>query len=188
MNTTRGITTLFAILLSLASVAWFFFTNAPKIKLSTPTATTEHRFTALEIQQFDKTGQPVYRLQSPSTYHVSSEDTHYLDTPHIFVTKADQPTWTIHSKTALITAGAEEIKFLTDVNIHHEAYQEQAAGVLKTEAMSYFPKKKWAHTPLKISWDQGDNHMEAVGMQADLITHHIELLQNIRGTYRPRHG
>ena len=116
-----------------------------------------------------------------------TEDTHHLNTPHIFVTKADQPAWNIQSQKAIVTPKAEEIKFLKQVRIHHEAYQDQAAGILKTEAISYFPKKKQAHTPLEITWDQGNNHIEATGMQADLITHHIELLENIHGTYRPHH-
>ncbi len=188
MNTTRAITTLFYLLLLMASAAWFFLTNTPKIKLKMPTNVHEHRFTTLEVQQFDKTGHQVYFLKSPATYHLSSEDTHHLTTPHIFVTKADQPAWNIHSEKAIVTSKAEEIKFLTDVNIHHSAYKEQAAGVLKTEAISYFPKKKWAHTPLEITWDQGNNHIEATGMQADLMTHQIELLENIHGTYRPQHG
>ncbi|MDF1677962.1 MAG: LPS export ABC transporter periplasmic protein LptC [Legionellaceae bacterium] len=188
MNATRSITTLFSILLLLATGAWFFLTNAPHIKLVTPADTPEHRFTTIEIQQFDKTGRRVYHLTAPSSYHMPKEDTHYLITPRIFVTKANQPAWTIQSKTAIITPKAEEIKFLTNVNLHHAAYQDQAAGVIKTEALSYFPKKKYAHTPLDITWDQDSNHIEATGMQADLTTEHIELLENIRGTYRPHHG
>ncbi len=188
MHVTRGITTTFSVLLLLASAAWFFFTHAPKIKLTMPQDTPEHRFTALEVKQFDKTGQLTYFLQSPSTYHMSNEDTHYLNTPFIAVTKANQPAWHIQSETAVVTKNADEIKFLTDVTIHHEAYKTQAAGVIKTEAISYFPKEKSARTPLEITWDQGENHLEATGMQAELITHHIELLENIRGTYRPRHG
>ncbi|MCH9755808.1 MAG: LPS export ABC transporter periplasmic protein LptC [Gammaproteobacteria bacterium] len=188
MNATQNITTLFSILLLLAGTAWFVLTNVPKVQLNLPTDTPEHRFTALEVQQFDKTGAQIYHLKSPSTYHMPDKDTHHLNTPHIFVTKANQPDWTIQAQKALVTPKALEIKFLDQVMIHHDAYEDQAAGVLKTEAISYFPKKKLAHTPLKITWDQDDNHLEAIGMQANLITHHIELLENIRGTYRPRHG
>ncbi|MDX2346389.1 MAG: LPS export ABC transporter periplasmic protein LptC [Legionella sp.] len=184
MNSTRAITTLFSILLLLAGAAWFFLTNTPQIKLITPEHIREHRFTALEVQQFDKTGVIAYHLTSPNTYHMPSEDTHHLNTPHILVTKTNQPAWTIQSEEALVTPKAHEIKLLKHVRAHHSAYQKQAAGVFKTDAISYFPKKKWLETPHDITWDQADNHLEATGMQANLITQHVELLKNIKGTYK----
>jgi LPS export ABC transporter protein LptC len=183
MNTTRAITTLFSILLLLASAAWFFLTNTPQIKLMTPANLPEHRFTALEVQQFDKTGLPVYHLVSPTTYHEPNHDTHHLSTPHILVTKPNQPVLTIQSEEAIVTAKAKEIKFLKHVRLHHAAHQDQAEGVFKTEAISYFPKKKWIETPLEIIWDQDSNHLEATGMQANLITQQVDLLHHIKSTY-----
>ncbi len=183
MNSSRAITTCFSALLLLAAGAWFFLTNAPKIKLESPKDTTEHRFTTLQVQQFDKTGGLAYALSAPSTYHLPNEDTHHLNTPHIVVTKPNQPTWTIQSKKALVTSKAEEIQFLDQVEAHHTAYQKQAAGVFQTEAISYFPKKKLLKTPHKFTWDQASNHIESIGMQANLITQRIELLDAIKGTY-----
>jgi LPS export ABC transporter protein LptC/lipopolysaccharide transport protein LptA len=183
MNPTRVITTFFSILLLLASAAWFFLTNAPQIKLVTPANLPEHRFTALKVQQFDKTGQPAYHLASPATYHIPNQDIHHLSTPHILVTQPHQPTLTIQSEKAIVTAKAQEIQFLNHVRAHHAAYQNQAAGVFKTEAITYFPKKKWIETPLEITWDQEKNHLEATGMQANLITQKVELLHQIKSTY-----
>jgi LPS export ABC transporter protein LptC len=184
MHATRYITTLFAIILFAASAAWVLLTNAPKIKLQLPADATAHRFTALDVQQFDPTGQRIYHLTAPDTYHLANEDTHHLNHPMIFVTKANRPTWTIQSEEAVVTPKAEEIKFLRQVEAHHAAYQKHAAGVFKTEAVSYFPQKKWVHTPLFVSWDQADNHVEAIGMQANLTTQKIELLEKIEGTYQ----
>ncbi len=183
MNATRAITTLFSILLLLASAAWFFLTNTPKIKLITPANLPEHRFTTLEVQQFDKTGLPVYHLTSPATYHMPKKDTHHLRTPHILVTKPDQPILTIQSEEAIVMSKAQEIKFLKNVRAHHAAHQNQAEGLFKTEAISYFPKKKWIKTPLEIIWNQETNHLEATGMHANLITQQVDLLSQIKSTY-----
>lgn len=188
MYATRYITTLFAMLLIASTAAWVLLTNTPKIKLQRPTDATEHRFTALDVQQFDKTGQRIYHLIAPSTHHVTKTDTHHLSTPLILVTKTSQPTWTIQSEEAIVTPKAEEIKFIRQVNAHHAAYQKHAAGVFKTEAISYFPQKKWVHTPHFVSWQQGNNHVEAIGMQANLATQKIELLEKIEGTYTLNHN
>ncbi len=183
MHSTRNITAIFSVILLLAGTAWFYLTGAPQIKLSMPTHIHEHRFTALEVQQFDKTGHPVYLLNAPTTYHIPNQDTHHLNTPHILVTKPKQPALTIQSEEAIVTPKAEEIQFLKHVRVHHAAYQNQAAGVFKTEAISYFPKRKWLETPLDIIWDQENNHLKATGMQANLLTQQIHLLKNIQGTY-----
>ena len=187
MNTTRAITTIFSILVLLAGTAWFVLTNVPKVKLSIPTNLPDHRFTKLEAKQFDTEGDLMYFLKSKSTYHLPLEDTHHLHLPQIFATKADQPDWNIQSQKAILAPKAEEIKFLKQVIIHHDVYEDQAAGILNTEEISYSPEKKVAHTPLKITWDQGNNHIEAIGMNANLVTYYIELLENIQGTYRPPH-
>ena len=187
MNITQRIAPLFSVLLLLAGLTWLTLTQHSKIKFVQSTNRSEHRFTALDVQQFDATGQRVYHLTAPSSYHLPQTDTHHLNTPHILVTKNNQPVWTVVSQQAIITPKAEEIKFIQHVRIHHDAYKNQAAGMLTTELLRYFPKKKQAHTPLEITWDQGNNHLEAIGMQANLVTHDIELLKNVHGTYRPSH-
>jgi lipopolysaccharide export system protein LptC len=187
MNITERIAPLFSVLLLLAGITWLALTHHSKIKFVQATNLPEHRFTALDVQQFDTTGHRVYHLTSPTGYHLPQTSTHHLSTPHILITKDNQPVWTVESQQAIVTPKAEEIKFIKQVSIHHDTYKNQPAGVLNTELLSYFPKKKQAHTPLEITWDQGNNHLEGIGMQANLVTHDIELLKNVQGTYRPSH-
>jgi lipopolysaccharide export system protein LptC len=187
-KTTVGIFTLFSVITVLAASAWFFLTHSSKPFKAIDSNIPDHQFTSIHVEQFSKTGQPVYALNSPAAYHLPNEDKHYLTTPHILVTQTKQPAWTIQSKQATITSKGEEITFQNQVIIEHEAYKNTKAGVLKSEELHYFTKKKYASTPLLVTWEQEDKELQAIGMHADLISHHIELLEDVRVHYRPAHG
>lgn len=184
MHTNKNILTLFALLVCFSGMSWFFFTNAPHIQLDIPSQNTEHRFKNLTINQFNAEGQRLYVLKAPASYHLHSEDTHYLTKPTVIVTAPSQPELTIQSQLGMIFPKGEKIQLLQQVHIQHSAYQSQAAGVIRTEMLQYFPQQKQVDTPTTITWDQGANHIDTTGMRAQLLTGNIELLDNVHGTYR----
>lgn len=190
MNTSKGITGLFSVLVILAAAAWFFLTESPSAMLD-PHAlnnTPDHRFTLLEIEQFDDLGHRLHALQTPYAHHIPSEQNLWLKTPRIWVTETGQPSLTIQSKEAVILDDGHEVIFKKQVEIEHTAFKNTPAGILKSEQISYCPKTHIANTPLKITWQQEDNQIEATGMKANLAKHQIDLLHNARATYRPAHG
>jgi len=190
MNTNKGITGIFSILVIMAAAAWFFLTDSssPMPDQNALNNTPDHRFTSLEIEQFDTMGHRLHALQTPYAQHIPSEKNLWLKTPHILVTETDQPTWSIQSQEAVITDDGQEVIFKKQVEVEHTAFKNTPAGVLKSEQISYFPKTQLANTPLKITWEQEDNILEAVGMKANLAEHQVDLLHNARATYRPAHG
>ena len=190
MNATKGITGLFSILVIMAAAAWFFLTDSSSTRLEQTTLnnTPDHRFTSLEIEQFDAEGNRLHALQTPYAHHIPGEKNLWLKTPRIWVTEADQPTWTIQSQEAVISDDGQDVVFKHQVEVEHSAFKNTPAGILKSEQLSYCPKTQLASTPLKITWEQEDNTLEAIGMKANLAEHQIDLLHNARATYRPAHG
>ncbi|NCT57744.1 MAG: LPS export ABC transporter periplasmic protein LptC [Legionella sp.] len=190
MNMSKASTWFFLALLIMAAAAWFFLTESPAALLDTHTLnnTPDHRFTSLEIEQFDALGHRLHALQTPYAHHIPSEQNLWLKTPRIWVTETNQPSWTIQSQEAVILDDGHEVIFKKQVEVEHTAFKNTPAGILKSEQISYFPKTQIAHTPLKITWQQEDNVLEAMGMQADLAEHHVDLLHDARATYRPAHG
>lgn len=190
MNASKSITGIFSILTMMAAAAWFFLTESsvPRLDQSTLNNIPDHRFISLEIEQFDAVGHRLHALKTPYAHHIPSEQNLWLKTPRIWVTEADQPTWMIKSHEAIISDDGQEVVFKTQVEVEHGAFQHTPAGILKSEQMSYFPKTQLASTPLKITWEQEDNTLEAIGMNANLAEHHVDLLHDARATYRPTHG
>jgi len=190
MNATQGITSVFSILVILATSAWYFLTesSSPTLDQQILNNTPDHRFILLKIEQFDIKGNRLHSLKTPYAHHIPSEQHLWLKTPRIWVTEAKQPTWTIQSKEAVISDDGQEVVFKNQVEIEHSAFKNTPPGVLKSEQMSYFPKTHIASTPLKIIWEQNENTLEALGMKANLAEHQVDLLHNTRAIYRPAHG
>ena len=190
MNSTKGITGLFSILVIMAAAAWFFLTESapPMLDQNVLNHSPDHRFTSLEIEQFDTAGNRLHALQTPYAHHIPGEKNLWLKTPRIWVTEANQPAWTIQSQEAVISDDGQEVVFKHQVEVEHGTFKNTPAGILKSEQISYFPKTQLASTPLKITWEQEDNTLEAMGMKANLAEHQVDLLHDARATYRPAHG
>lgn len=190
MNSSKGITGIFSILVIMAAAAWYFLTDASPqvVDQNVLNSSPDHRFTSLEIEQFDAAGNRLHALQTPYAHHIPGEQNLWLKTPRIWVTEANQPTWTIQSQEAIISDDGQEVVFKKQVEVEHNAFKNTPAGVLKSERLSYFPKTQLASTPLKITWEQDENTMEAIGMKADLAEHQVDLLHDARAIYRPAHG
>jgi len=190
MNASKGITGIFSILVMMAAAAWFFLTESasPIVDQDTLNITPDHRFTSLEIEQFDKAGNRLHALKTPYAHHIPGEQNLWLKTPRIWVTEVDQPVWTIQSQEAIISDDGQEVVFRNQVEVQHGAFKNTPAGILKSEMISYSPKTHLASTPLKITWEQEDNTIQAIGMKANVAEHHVDLLHDARATYRPAHG
>ncbi len=188
-KTTVTFLTLFTVLSLSATSAWLFLTDTSKPFKRATKDIPDNRFTSLHVEQFSKTGARVYTLDVPSAYHLPDTNMHYLTSPHIAITQVNQPTWNIQSLRASITPEGEEIIFQNNVVITHDAYENNKPGVFKTEELHYFTKKKHASTPLLVTWEQEDKDLKATGMQADLVSHRVELIKDVRAHFRPAaHG
>jgi LPS export ABC transporter protein LptC len=183
MNPTRATTIIFSILLLLAGTAWVLLTHTPRLTFEKPKNLPEHRFTSLTIQMFDETGQPTYQLTSPKTYKIPNKDTHHLATPHILVTSPNQPVWTIESEEAMLTPATKTFRLQNNVRAQHAAYENQESGLFQTESLDYSAVTNTIETTHPITWDQGDNHLKAIGMAVALDTKNIILNQAIHATY-----
>lgn len=184
MNPVRVISFAFLLLLIIAAASWFFLALIPNIEIKTNTDIPHHRFTDLTMQQFDKTGSIEYVLKTKDSHQLAGSETHYIHTPHVHIIKANQPDIIIDAKEALVLSKASQIKLQHDVIIQHMAYKNEAPGVIKTDSLNYFPKKKSASTKDKITWEQANNYIEATGLFANLISEEIELLHDISGHYK----
>lgn len=184
MNPVRIISFAFISLLITAGISWFFLALIPSVELKKNVNVPEHRFTGLTIHQFDKTGSTEYILKTEGSHQLPGSETHYIHSPHVKISKVNHPDIIIDAKEALVFSKGSQIKLQHDVTIRHMAYKEQAPGIIRTDALDYFPKKKLASTQTKVTWQQADNYLEAIGLSASLMSEEVELLHDISGHYK----
>ena len=178
---------LFLALIGLSCSGWYFASSSTIVKLDETTLSTTPDMIVhtLTVRQFDANGLQVNYLQTPLLHHTQQNNTHWLKTPHVIIVNANQKTWDIQSKQALALHGGETITFTKEVIIHQKEDAHTSESTISTEELTYFPKDKLATSPLKVTYKQQNNQVEAVGMRAYLNDKRVQLLSQARGTYAP---
>lgn len=190
MNAAKQAGWLFLILITLACSGWYFASTSShtfKLDDKTLSSTPDTIISHLTVKQFDDNGHVSNYLQTPYMEHVPLNNTHQLVTPHIIVTQKNQTPWEIHAMEATALHGGQKITFNKHVIIHQKQNEQTQETTLKTEQITYFPKKQLATTPKDVTFVQAGNVVESTGMRAYLAENHVQLLNNARGTYAATH-
>jgi len=187
MNRIRAGSWILIALFTLGFLCWYQASLIPSAHLNTETLINipDQRVSQLTIQEFDKKGTLLHQLYTPLMQHTPYRNTHWFKNPLISVTETNQPAWDIQSKEAIAIDNGEQITFQHQVVIKHHAFKNNLPGIIQTERIHYFPKKKLATTHAKITWTQAGNTAESIGMKAYLDEHRIDLLKHARATYVP---
>lgn len=190
MNAAKQAGWLVMILITLACSGWYFASSSShtfKLDDKTLSSTPDTIISQLTVKQFDENGRISNYLQTPSMQHVPLNNTHQLVTPHIIVTQKNQTPWEIDALEATALYGGKEITFNKQVVIHQKQTEHTQETTLKTEQITYFPKKQLATTPKEVTFTQAGNVVQSTGMKAYLAESHVQLLNNARGTYAATH-
>jgi lipopolysaccharide export system protein LptC len=139
----------------------------------------------LQVRQYNSEGQLVNQLITPLMQHLSKEDFHLLQNPHVFITKGKEPAWEISALEARSFEGGKYITFTKQVLVHQNSGKTSQESTLKTEEITYYPLERKATTPLFVSFEQAGNVMQSIGMNAYLDEKRVELLHRARGRYEP---
>lgn len=189
MNAAKQAAWLFMVLIALACSGWYFASSKPALRLddNTLSTTPDAIIQRLTVRQFDAQGKLINYLKTPLVHHIPAEDTHWFKNPYIIITQEDQSAWEIHSRQATSIHGGEEVTFKQQVVIH-QGQSERPDSTLKTEEVTYFPKRKYATTQHEVLFQQAGNVVQSTGMNAYLEEKRVQLLSKARGTYDPNQG
>lgn len=190
MNAVKQGMWLFFALIACVWSGWYFSRSLSIIPLDAQTlaSTPDAIVSGLTIRQFNDQGHLINLLESPKMQHIPNQNTNLFESPHIILTQDNQPSWDIRSQKAHATNKGEQINLSDNVIIHQNTNNSTKESTLKTEALTYFPKQKFATTPLAVSFEQAGSTIHAIGMNAYLDDKRVELLGKTQATYEPNHG
>ena len=57
---------------------------------------------------------------------------------------------------------------------------------MQTAELEILPKRNYASSPAVVTISRGDSILTGKGLQANLATHRVELLADVKGRYAPR--
>lgn len=139
----------------------------------------------LTVKQFNTDGRLLHHLHAPMVRHVPEKNTYLLTKPHLIVTEANQAPWEIRADQGIAEAD-RVITLSQQVMIQQKSHQANPQVTLTTEEITYFPKSKLASTLKPVTIQQAENQIQAIGMNAYLDDHKVELLSHVRGHYEPQ--
>jgi lipopolysaccharide export system protein LptC len=190
MNAAKQAFSLFALLMMLASLGWYFASETPKLGLSAQSLsrTADAIVSNLTLRQFNTQGMLTHYLESQKMEHTPYQDSHFFQMPHIIVRQEGEADWEIYSQKAQSIHKGEQVTFTDQVIVHQAKGEKNEESTLNTEKLVYFPQKKLATSDKTVVFKQQGSVVHSEGMNAYFQDKHIELLGKARAIYNAKNG
>lgn len=135
--------------------------------------------------KFGETGALHSRLTSPDIRHYPQDNTALVLQPNITVFQDTSPPWHITAKRAQASHGLQVIHLYDNVKMHQAAGADNQETTLLTQAMTFYPDRRFAETQKPVTLLQPHNRVDTVGMEVNMADGWVKLLSQARGVYSP---
>ncbi|MCC5792499.1 MAG: LPS export ABC transporter periplasmic protein LptC [Legionellaceae bacterium] len=181
---------IFLIMLALAVSGWYFASNTQQYRLDEDalSITADNRIRNLQVTRFDASGALLHQLTTPYMVHIPKDDTNHFSEPRILIVDKKQAPWKIQASKGISLHGGEKIHLQDKVIMEQSIGDKGETNRFLTDAIDYYPRKKFAETQAPIRYQQPGSSVESLGMRAWLEHKHIQLLSRARGRYEPAHA
>ncbi|KGK43100.1 hypothetical protein LH51_02005 [Nitrincola sp. A-D6] len=134
------------------------------------------------ITRFDENGQLSRIIESPHLQHFPVPELITLTSPLITLPRDNGGDTQISSDLGSMPDDESKIELAGNVRVIDNSAAE-TPWVLTTSVMTLLPPDDYAETDAPVQLIQGTNRTDAIGMQAWLREHRIDLLSDVRGYY-----
>jgi lipopolysaccharide export system protein LptC len=135
-----------------------------------------------ELQFFDENGQPTLNMRAPVLRNDPEIELGTIEGPIIRLNQADT-FWDLTAETATVTADKEHVRLLGDVHVERH---EPLAGLwaeMDTRNVWIEVTPQTAKTDEPVSVFDGNNRMDAIGLELDMNTNTFLLKEQVKATY-----
>lgn len=136
------------------------------------------------ITRFNEQGELAYLLVSPRLQHYPATEMTRLESPLVTL-PGDTGDAQISSDYGTIPDDESQIELAGNVRVIDNSASE-TPWVLTTSVLTLLPPEHYAETHAPVQIQQGVNRTDAIGMQAWLKEHRVDLLSEVRGYYVTR--
>lgn len=137
----------------------------------------------------NKTGKPDYQVKAAYLEHFPDDDSMKLQQPIFSFYENNVKVWTAQANEAVILQKTQIIHLNGDVILNQIANPKLSAKKnntpmkLTSKQLTIETERNIAHTKSKIKLIKGNNHIQAIGMRADINKNKIEFLSRTRSHY-----
>ena len=149
----------------------------------------EEMMRGIKAQRFNEEGQLSEVMVMKAWSREQGKLTSQMDHPALKIYQNDGNLWEISSlrgegfQSDLAVYSLDKIRLMDEVQIQRTAQGKESPWILSTNILFLYPQKSLASTEEAITIQGPGMEMHAIGMQANLKTHVVEFLKEIKTQY-----
>lgn len=137
-----------------------------------------------EVVALDKQGKEAFTLRAPHLKRRPDDKTMTLTTPLFFFPDKDGAYWQARSRSAWVSAKADQIRLQKDVNIDSPTGAERPVR-MTTAQLNVFPDQSVASTPELVTVTQPGFILRGRGFETNLKSKQYQFTSQVRSSYEP---
>jgi lipopolysaccharide export system protein LptC len=187
----RGTPTLI-VLLALGIIAaqgvYWWLAPSPKVSDFVGPPRSGYTLTNFQLWSYDEDGQPSFGMNAPRLDRREEDETLFITAPNYDLpsNQPGVPDWSGNSEHAKVNKDGSLLNLEGAVYMHRPAFADTPPADLHTSEVTAWPKENRMQTDAPAQLTQGDSRMNGIGMRANLNDNHLELLNDVHGTFVPR--
>jgi lipopolysaccharide export system protein LptC len=151
-------------------------------------ARSDYTLDNFELVTLDEQGKESFSVRAPRLERDPQGKSLTITAPNFsFPGKgAEGGRWTATAGTAWVGPKGEQVRLLRDVHMVGPPGARGEQTRMRTARLEILPKQDKASSPSVVTITRGDSILQGTGLQADLDTHRVQFLADVKGRYAPR--
>lgn len=153
-----------------------------------PVARSDYTLENFQLVTLNDKGEEAFTVEAPLLERDPEGKSLSLTLPRFsFPDKNGGGTWLATADSAWVGPKAEEVRLIAKVDLLGPATDKGERTHFQTESLQVFPHRNQASSDDAVTVTRADSIMHATGLRADMQSHRIQLLADVKGRYVPRH-
>ncbi len=138
-----------------------------------------------ELTSLDSAGKESFSVRSPHLERDLHGKSLTLQSPEFSFPDKDGGRWLATSRSAWIAEKGVEVRLLDQVELIGPPTPTGDRTRFNTQRLQIFPKADQARSDDPVTVTRADSILSGTGLRADMHSHHIQLLADVKGRYAP---
>jgi lipopolysaccharide export system protein LptC len=182
----RGILILVLLALALASSLVVWRLQPQPKPPPVEEARSDYTLENFDLVTLDDEGKESFSVRAPRLERDPQGKSLTITSPNFSFPGKDGGRWTATAGTAWVGPKGEQVKLMRDVDLIGPPGDAGERTRMRTAELEILPKQDKASSPVLVTISRGDSILKGIGLKADLNTHQVELLADVKGRYAPR--
>jgi lipopolysaccharide export system protein LptC len=168
-----------------AGLALWQLQPSPRLRSAEPVR-SDYTLINFELTSLDEAGKESFSVHAPRLERDPRGKSLTVQLPEFSFPDKNGGRWQATSKSAWVAPKGVEVRLIDQVEMIGPPTPTGDRTQFNTEHLQVFPKANQARSDDPVTMTRADSILSGTGLRADMQTHHIQLLAEVKGRYAPR--